>query len=168
MKRFAIAVCWVLGGVWAAFSFIASNSPVEVETRAEAWLALPVIGQIVEYATSRVLFAITMLFLGVAVGIQIMKYWQSRGELPWWQTLATDMSLLADDIAHLQISGQILADIEVMRVKARARNLPFPNTGDDATNVARYLPYLTIVSAHLAAGQVAEASSSAKALANSA
>lgn len=167
MKRFAIAVCWVLGSVWAAFSFIASNSPAEVETRAEAWLALPVIGQIMEYATSRVLFAITMLVLGVAVGMQVMKYWLSRGGLPWWHSLATDMSLLADDIEQLQISDKILADIEVMRVKVKGRNLAFPNADDRPTNVARYLPYLTAVSAHLAAGQLSEAKIAAQVLAQS-
>ena len=156
---------------WAGISFLASNSPADVQERASGWLALPIINglpdKFIAFAGHPTVLAVTFFLLGGFAGWWLAKRRSKQDSYPWYEVLGVDMSLLASEITESSWTSDIHrlnADIDVVRVKAEKRGLPFPRFSDGFNSVQSLLPYLNRVSAHLRAGHVDQAREAAKQL----
>lgn len=166
MKIIFKRVAWTIGVVWAAFSFFASNSPAEVNTKAGGWLSLPILQSIAKtttlFAGSPIVVATTFFVSGLLVGWRYTKWKLSRAKTNWSSSLASDLAWLAFTIGNINPRSDmhsINADIDVVRVKVEAQGLPFPKIDDGFRTADSLLPYLARVSAHLKAGHIEDARS---------
>ena len=171
MKRLGVWLIWMAGALWALVAFLASNSPTDVQQRADGWLELPIIRELpdklVAFAGNPVVFAVTFFSLGVLAGWRLTKWWSGRDTLPWWQNFGEELSLLAYQIEQSRWTTDLTglnADIDVIRVKAAKHRFPFPKFSDGFNTVQSLLPYLVHVSAHLKAGHVDHARTAAEKL----
>ena len=173
MKKVVKWVTYAFGVFWAMATFLASNSPSDIQDRTDGWLTLPFFRNLPDIAATlagnSIVFAITFLFAGVVVGWNANSWWSNRGSRSnWWSDLGTEMSLLNYSIADCgpyTDMHRLNAEIDVIRVKAETRGLEFPKFRDGFTNVGDLQPYLARVAAHLKAGNVAIARDAASQLA---
>lgn len=169
MKRIGSWTLTALVAIWGLIAFLASNSPSDVQQRAEGWLALPILRELptklVDFAANPSVLALSFLSIGLAIGWQTKGWWAGRESYPWWDTLGVQMSLLASQIENSNWTSDIHrlnAEIDVVRVATTRRGFPFPKFADGFENVQSILPYLTRVSAHLNAGDITSARSAAQ------
>jgi hypothetical protein len=158
------------GGL-AILSFLASNSPDEVIQRADAWLGIPLIGQIpnkfVVFAGNRWTLATSFFIVGAFVGWQLAKRKKSTSKIEWWDMLASEMWGLAHRIDESKWHSnheQLIADINVLGVKASKHGLAFPSNAAGFNTIQSFIPYLTQVSAFLKANELQHARSAAERL----
>ena len=165
---------WLLASLGVAFtmlSFFASNSPEEVKSRTDAWLSIPLLGQIsskvVTFAASPWVFAASFFCFGAAVGWHFAKRQTSASKLEWWEILGGDMSDLAHEIENVKYYSnheQLAANINVIAAKAQKNGLSFPSSADGFDTFQSFVPYLTHVSTYLNANELDYARSTAKQL----
>ena len=174
MKRAFTFLAWVIAGLWALIALAASNSPADVEARANEWLAIPIIGQvpskIANFIASPWVLATSFFCFGAAVGWRFAKLKISPDKLEWWEILGTDMSYLAHEIENSKYYSnheQLAADINVVAVKAQKNGLVFPSNADGFDTYQSFVPYLTHVSTYLKANELDHARSTAKQLSRS-
>jgi len=171
MKKIGGWLLLIGGGLWAFLTFLASNSPADVQQRASGWLSLPIIralpDKLIAFASEPAIFALTFFVFGALGGWRTTKWWNGREQLPWWDMLGVEMSLLAyqiEDFNGTPDLNRLSADIDVVSIKAAKHGLPFPKMSAGFATVQSLLPYLTRVSAHLKAGHVDHARSAAQQL----
>ena len=164
MRRWGTWIVWIGGVAWALLTFFASNSPSDVQQRATGWLALPILRDIpdklIAFVASPFVFAFTFFTFGAFAGWRL-NLWMAKGGVSHWaQSLGSDMSSLAYDIRDISAFAdinRINADLDVVRVKLEQRGFIFPKMSDGFNTAQSLFPYLTRVSAHLKAGNIAHA-----------
>ena len=165
---------WFVAGAWSILSFLASNDPLEVSTSIKAWFAIPWIQRVLisisNFAGNTFVLVFTFLLIGLYFGIK-MKFNSSAGwrpvEMPWAYDLGEDMSTLRDRIVNILWEDNLpdlYAQINVTSVAAQSRGIAFPSSDHVGSDIKGLCPYLTQVSAHLKANQIAVARNTAKRL----
>lgn len=162
VKRIGKIATIALAAVWATFVFVASNSPTDVQERAQGWLALPIIRDVpdafVAFASNPSTLILTFLGIGLIAGWLLKGWWTARQSFPWWETLGVEMSLMAMRIENMGYSNDDIhsfnADLDVLRIAAEKRGFPFPKFSDGFKTTESLRPYLSRVSAHLKAGNI--------------
>ena len=171
MHRFLRYATMAVAATWAIFTFIANTSPKDVGDGANLWLqfwhALYSTTWVYKIVTSPVVFGLSCALGGLVLGWVAKSSWATHpksNRIPWNESLALDMSLLASNIEHGALSAdfnRINAEIDVVRVQAEKHGLPFPRPEKGFNTIHDLLPYLTRVSAHLEVGNFDHARSAA-------
>lgn len=159
----ALKVLWpVVLGFWTLLVFLASNGPSDVQTRAEGWLNSPLLRGIpvvlLEFASSRLVIALTALLVGLLVGWKLRKRLSVKKGPSWHSSLATDMAVLAHNIDvggwRSDLLERLNADLLMVCLVAKKNGLAFPGAENGFKTLNDFLPYLHRVSALLRGNEI--------------
>jgi hypothetical protein len=178
VKRYLRPAAYFVAAIWAVFSFLASNNPEEVRARIGAWGAEGYITSTVQnfaaFAGSPFMLAATFFAIGFFVAA---KFFRNRSvasltvfDDDWAYDLGSEMAHLIYEIDRMGWAGNardVVAQLNVIAVKANEKGLAFPKQAQGFTEVGSFLPYLHQVSAFLKANQVPQARTAAEHYANS-
>lgn len=170
VKRIGKIATFAFLALWGLFVFAASNSPTDVQERAQGWLSLPIVrdlpNALIAFASNPTTLILTFLGLGLILGWWLKGWWTARQSFPWWETLGVEMSLMAMRLENMGYSNvdvhRFNADLDVLRIAAEKRGFPFPKFNDGFKTTESLRPYLSRVSAHLNAGNVEHARAAAR------
>ncbi|MBY0610959.1 MAG: hypothetical protein K2P80_02135 [Beijerinckiaceae bacterium] len=165
MKALINWLATVISAAVAVVSFIANNSPSDIEQKANSWLNIPIVKEIpagvTKIAARSDVLAVSFFALGLLLGIFATKWYMQRDNEPWWVVLGRDLKILKQEIKWERDFSIAEAKINVMKAKMSKRRFDFPRIEDGFDTIDKWMPYLNHVGNHLQAGQVEEARNAA-------